>query len=253
MIIDTPKLSDIPALRVLWQESFGDSDEFLDLFFSTAFDTARSRCITVDRTIIAALYWLDCSFEEKRIAYIYAVATAKAYRGRGVCSALMEDTHRHAASLGYKGVILVPGSSELFRFYKKLGYTTCCYVSEFNCAASDVKAELRKLDAEEYARLRRVFLPKNGVVQENENIKFLQTQAAFYAGDGFLLAARCEKDTLYGVELLGDTEAAPFIVRTLGCAKGCFRAPGTDKPFAMYHALSEGSLSPPAYFGWAFD
>ena len=253
MIIDTPKLSDIPALRVLWQESFGDSDEFLDLFFSTAFDTERSRCITVDRTIVAALYWLDCLYKEKRIAYIYAVATAKAYRSRGLCSALMEDTHRHAASLGYEGVILVPGSSELFSFYKKLGYTTCCYVSEFNCAASEVKTELRQLNANEYAKLRRVFLPKNGVVQENENIKFLQTQAAFYAGGGFLLAARCEKDTLYGVELLGDTEAAPFIVRTLGCAKGCFRAPGTDKPFAMYHALSEGSLSPPAYFGWAFD
>ena len=253
MIIDTPKLSDLPALRVLWQDSFGDSDEFLDLFFSTAFDTERSRCITVDGTIVAALYWFDCSYEDKRIAYIYAVATAKAYRGRGLCSALMEDTHRHAASLGYESVILVPGSSELFRFYKKLGYTTCCYVSEFNCAASEAKTELRQLNANEYAKLRRVFLPKNGVVQENENIKFLQTQATFYAGDGFLLAARCEKDTLYGVELLGDTEAAPFIVRTLGCTEGRFRTPGTDKPFAMYHALSEGTSSPPTYFGWAFD
>ena len=253
MIIDTPKLSDLPALRGLWREAFGDSNQFLDLFFSTAFDIERSRCITVDGIIVSALYWFECSYEEKRIAYIYAVATAKAYRGRGFCSALMEDTHRHAASLGYEGVILVPGSSELFRFYEKLGYTTCGYVSEFNCSASVVKAELRQLDADEYAKLRRVFLPKGGVVQENENIKFLQTQATFYAGDGFLLAARREKDILYGIELLGDTEAAPFIVRALGCAEGHFRFPGTDKPFAMYRALSEGTLSPPAYFGWAFD
>ena len=253
MIIDTPKPSDLHSLRVLWREAFGDSEDFLDLFFSTAFDTERSRCVTVNGTIAAALYWFDCSYDEKRIAYLYAVATAKAHRGRGLCSALMEDMQRHAASLGYEGVILVPGSSELFRFYEKLGYKTCSYISEFTCPASLVKAELRQLAADEYARLRRAFLPKNGVVQENENIKFLQTQAAFYAGNGFLLAARREKDILYGVELLGDTEAAPFIVRALGCAEGRFRVPGTDKPFAMYCTLSDGTSSPPAYFGWAFD
>lgn len=253
MIIDAPMLSDIPALRALWQEAFGDSDEFLDLFFTTAFDTERSRCVTVDGAIAAALYWFECLYEGERIAYIYAVATAKEYRGRGFCSALMEDTHRHTASLGYKGSLLVPGSGALFHFYEKLGYTTCGFVSEFNCSASNVKAELRQLDADEYAKLRRFFLPRYGVVQENENLKFLQMQAAFYAGDGFLLAAKREGDTLYGVELLGDAEAAPSVVRAFGCAEGRFRVPGTDKPFAMYRALNDGRSSPPTYFGLAFD
>lgn len=253
MIINAPKLSDLFALRTLWQEAFGDGDDFLNLFFATAFDTERSRCVKVNGAIAAALYWFDCSYEGARIAYMYAVATAKAFRGRGFCSALMEDAHRHAASLGYEGVILVPGNRELFRFYERLGYATCGYVSEFSCLASDVKTELRELDAGEYARLRRAFLPKGGVVQENENLKFLQTQAAFYAGDGFLLAAKRDKDTLYGVELLGHTETAPSVVRTLGCDEGHFRTPGTDKPFAMYRALRDERSSPPEYFGLAFD
>jgi len=33
MVIDKPKLSDISDLRILWQEAFGDGDEYLDLFF----------------------------------------------------------------------------------------------------------------------------------------------------------------------------------------------------------------------------
>lgn len=253
MIIDTPKRSDVLSLKVLWQEAFGDSDEFVDSFFGAAFDTERAHCVTVDGAVAAALYWFDCSYKGKRIAYIYAVAVAKAYRDKGFGSALMKDTHRHLASLGYKGAILVPGNEELFRFYEKLGYTTCTYVSEFSCRASDVKTELRELDADEYTRLRRAFLPKDGVVQENENIKFLQTQAGFYAGDGFLLAARCEEDILCGVELLGNTEAAPSVVRAFGCVEGRFRIPGADKPFAMYRALSDGKISSPGYFGLAFD
>jgi len=199
------------------------------------------------------LYWFDCFFEEKKIAYIYAVATLKAYRGKGLCSSLMEDMHRHAAMLGYIGTILVPGSGTLFNFYEKLGYSTCSYISEFICSASDNTTELRKLDTHEYARLRRAFLPTNGVIQENENLRFLQAQAEFYLGNGFLMAARREKDKLNGIELLGDTKAAPSAVRSLGCTEGRFRAPGTDKPFAMYRALTEGTPSTPSYFGLAFD
>ena len=253
MTIDMPKLSDIPALRVLWQDAFGDSDDFLDSFFATAFDMKRARCVKEDGKIVAVLYWFDCAYNGERIAYVYAVTTAKACRGRGVCSALMDDVHRHMASLGYAGVVLVPCAEELFRFYERFGYSAFGGVSEFRCQASDEKTALREVDADEYAKLRRAFLPKDSVLQENENIKFLQTQAKLYAGDGFLLVASREKDTLYGVELLGDTAKAPSIVRALGCANGRFRTVGAEKPFAMYRNLGDKPLSPPAYFGLAFD
>ena len=253
MIIDAPKPVDIPALKALWQEAFGDSLEFLDVFEKTAFSVDRSRCVKLDGSIAAALYWFDCSYSGGRIAYIYAVATAKAYRGRGLCSALMENTHRHLASLGYGSAILVPGSRKLFGFYERIGYRTSCHISEFHCFASDAKAELRQIDVDEYAELRRRYLPKNGIAQENENLNFLQTQAAFYSGEGFLLTARREKDSLYGVELLGDTAAAPDIVRAFGCREGRFRTPGNGRPFAMYLPFGDGNPAPPEYFGLAFD
>lgn len=253
MIIDKPRAFQLPALRVLWKEAFGDSEAFLDAFWQTAFAMERCRCVTVGDTVASALYWFDCSYSEGRVAYLYAIATARSHRHQGLCRALMEETHRHLKALGYGVAVLVPGSRELFDFYQKIGYQFCSRISEFSCIASSESAELRAIGISEYAKLRRRFLPKDGIVQENENLEFLQTQAAFYAADGFLLAARQEKGILYGTELLGDTAAAPAIVRTLGCSEGRFRIPGTDMPFAMCFPLTDGVLTPPAYFGLAFD
>lgn len=256
MTIDAPKKSQIPKLRSLWQEAFGDTQDFLDDFWRTAFDTDRCRCVVTDGKVVAALYWFDCQYMKNRIAYVYAVATDEAYRGRGIGHELMENTHQHLAKLSYEGAILVPGSEGLFRFYEGMGYRTCSTIREFSCTTA-VKDEkevlLRSIDKTEYARLRRQMLPQDGVVQENENLDFLQTQAQLYAGPGFLLAARKEDDRILGVELLGNDAKAPEIVHALGCVQGTFRVPGEGKAFAMYHSLTDNTQPDPTYFGLAFD
>lgn len=253
MNIDAPSSAHIPQLRSLWKEAFGDTDEFLDIFERTAFSADRCRCVTENGDVVAALYFFNCSYSGERIAYLYAVATAKKYRGRGICRALMEDTHQHLEMLGYRAAILVPGSKELFDFYRKMGYEICSHIGEIRCFAADNGTTVRQIDSSEYAKLRRQFLPKNGVVQEEANLEFLKEQAAFYTGDRFLLAARSGKDTVYGLELLGDNDIAPEIVHSLGYSKGVFRVPEGDKPFAMYYPLGDENIVPPSYFGLAFD
>lgn len=96
MNIDVPQINQIPALRALWKEAFGDTDDFLDAFFSTAFRPNHCRLVTVDGHAAAVLYWFDCLHMDKPIAYIYAVATAKAYRGQGLCHKLMENAHQQS-------------------------------------------------------------------------------------------------------------------------------------------------------------
>ena len=255
MIIDAPNRSQIPELRSLWQEAFDDTEEVVDDFGRTAFHTDRCRCAVTDGKVAAALYWFDCLHMGRRIAYVYAVATAKAYRRQGIGHELMEDTHRHLEKLDYEGVILVPGSKELFRYYEGMGYRTCSTIREFSCTAVKGEEEvlLRSIDRTEYAQLRRQLLPQGGVVQENENLDFLQTQDMLYAGPSFLLAAEKDGDRLFGVELLGDETKAPEIVSALGCVQGTFRVPGEGKPFAMYRSLKESALPAPIYFGLAFD
>lgn len=252
MTIDTPSQAQIPQLRVLWQEAFGDSDAFLDTFFTTAYSPDRCRCLTMDGKMAAALYWFRCSYMGQPIAYIYAVATAKAFRGQGLCRMLMESTHAHLEELGYAGAVLVPGSESLFRLYAGFGYRVCSGICEIPTDPKDRNIPVRRVEPEVYARLRQELLPSGGVVQEGENLDFLQTQATLYAGPGFLLAARQEGSQLYGLELLGDTDAAPGILGTLDCQSGTFRVPG-DTPFAMYRPIGESILPMPKYFGLAFD
>ena len=112
---------------------------------------------------------------------------------------------------------------------------------------------LYEIDKNEYARLRKLLLPAGSVIQEKENLTFLENIAKFYIGHGFLLCAHGENPTLYVYELLGDKSHAPDIIHTLGFSDGIIRTPGNSRPFTMYHSLSNNASTLPNYFGFAFD
>lgn len=252
MKLDSPLPEHIPGLRRLWKLAFADTEEFLDTFFSTAFSPDRCRCITDGDTVTAALYWFRCECRGQQLAYLYAVATHPDHRRKGLCRALLADTHAHLAGLGYDGVVLVPQEESLRQFYEKAGYRNFGTLAEFPCTASSHTVPLHAIDREEYARLRRQYLPEGGVVQEGENLVFLETYARFYAGTGFLLAACADGEALRGLELLGNPSAAPEILRTLGFSQGVFRSPGGKAPFAMFRPLNAGTMTP-SYFALALD
>ena len=240
------------ALRNLWKEAFGDSDAFLDQFFLTGFQKDHCRIATVNGSLASALYWFDCEVEGQRIAYIYGVATAKEFRGKGACHLLLTDTHNHLKELGYHSVMLVPGNESLIHLYEGVEYEICTKISKLECSANDMGLALYEISSSEYASLRRDFLPKLGVLQEQKNLDFLETQAKFYTGKNILLCASIENENLYGIELLGNVDFAPGILHALGCKDGTFRTPGKDMPFAMFHPLTEDAIEP-GYFGFAFD
>lgn len=250
MIIKAPKKEEIPQLRRLWQEAFGDTDAFLDGFFSTAFAPDRCRCAVENGQVKAALYWFSCESDGQPLAYIYAVATAKRFRGQGICRKLMEDTHNHLKSVGYAGALLVPGDSELRSMYRAMGYADMTGVKRFSCEAG-APIPLESIDGAQYAALRRALLPPNPVLQEGENLRFLQTMAHFYRGEDFLFCAVQEADRLTALELLGNERAAPGIVAALGCKEGAFTVPG-EEPFAMGIAFTP-DFRKPEYFAFAFN
>lgn len=249
MIIDKPTSTE--PLRQLWKQAFGDTDAFLNTFFAFGFSTERCRQLSVDGKVAAALYWFDCAFNGKKISYLYAVATDEAYRNRGLCRLLMEDTHRHLKGLGYAGALLVPGNAGLFAFYKKLGYRTCSSVSEFTCKA-DGAASLKSIRIDDYFHRRKSYLPAGSVELGDNMLNFLCEQYFFYEGKDFLLCATAEGDTLVVSELLGNISAAPGIVAAMGKKQGRFRTPGNDKPFGMYYPLTY-SQDKPSYFALALD
>lgn len=248
MTIDHPRQQDLPVLRSLWKEAFGDTDSFLNGFFQTGYAPERCRCLYLQDTPVAVLYWFDCLWEEKKLAYIYAVATDKAFRGRGLCSSLMEDTHRHLRACGYAGAILVPGSEKLFSLYAKHGYKCCCPMKKVNAAPACTAVLLQRVSAKEYEKRRRRLLPRGGVLQEGPILEYLATFTQLLAGENVLVSISREEDTLYFQEFLGDPSALPGVIAGLGGREGVLRLPGGDTPWAMYLPL-DGTQALPSYFG----
>lgn len=238
---------DRPALTALWQEGFGDPVSFIDLFLESGFAPERSRVAEEDGELCAMLYWFDCELGEERYAYIYAVATAGMHQGRGIASRLMEDVHRHLAQSGYDGAILSPGSASLFRFYGRMGYETVGHISEQEYSAGAPLA-VRPLESEEYGRLRRQFLPPNGVRQEGENLSYLSRFAAFYAGEGFVAAVTGSSVA----EFLGDPAKIPGFLGALGLKTARVRRPGMGRPLVMGLHFRKPEF-PALYFGFPFD
>lgn len=251
MIIKPPEQEHIPQLRSLWQEAFGDTDAFLDGFFQAGFAPHRCRCVMDRGQVSAALYWFSCQCGGQPLAYIYAVATGKAFRGQGLCRKLMADTHDHLKALGYAGALLVPGDPGLRRMYRDMGYGNMTGIKRFSCAAGE-PIPLEAINAVRYAALRRKKLPENAVLQEGENLRFLETMAQFYRGEDILLCAVKDGDRLIIPELLGDPAAAPGIVAALGCKEGVFSVPGEGEPFAMGIAFTQ-DFRKPSHFAFAFD
>ena len=248
MTIDAPKNEQIGQLRRLWREAFGDTEIFLDSFFSIAFSTDRCRYVTEDGRVTAALYWFDCDCRGEKLAYLYAVATAKDCRGRGLCRRLMEHTHAHLERLGYTRTILVPADEALRQMYGKMGYLPGTTVTEFTCPAEEMPVALKMLTAEEFAQRRREMLPEGGVDQTGPLTELLADQCGLFGGEDFLAAAWTEDGVLHAEEFLGNRDIAPGIVKALGAGRGVFRAPGEDKPFAMYRPLKT-CCPKPEYFG----
>ncbi len=244
--------ADITALRNIWQQAFGDTEETLDAFFATGFSEERCHYVCREGKPVSALYWFDCTLSGHKLAYLYAVATEENHRGKGLARQLMTETHRILREKGYAGAVLVPGTKELFAMYETLGYRTVSQITEFTAQRGSAPVSLKQIDADRYAQLRKAYLPAGGVVQEGATLDFLQTQTRFYEGTDLLLAASQEGQMLTAQELLGSTNAAPGILCTLSIPQGRFRTPGDDRDFAMLFPLRE-DCPVPAYFGLAMD
>jgi predicted GNAT family N-acyltransferase len=252
MNFEHPGKQQIPQLLQLWKDVFGEYDGFWELFLDTAFQPDHCRCITENNQVVAGLYWFDCICGSDKIAYVYAVVTDPAHRGRGLCRKLMADVHSLLTQQGYAGVMLVPAEEGLREMYRKMGYEDCTRIGSLSCNAGVSPVQIRNIGIEEYAALRRQLLPEGSVLQEGVQLPFLAAQAQLFAGADFLLAAYLDGEKLHGMELLGNSAAAPGILRALGCETGIFQIPGEEKPFAMIHKLQKNAATP-KYFGLAFE
>lgn len=252
MNFDFPTREQIPQLRGLWKEAFGDTDAFLDAFFEHGFSHTRCRCISEKGRVVSVLYWFEVMYHGQRFAYLYAVATAISHRGKGMFAALLADAKNVLVSQGFDGILLVPENESLCRMYEKFGFTPCTTVESCEVPAGDVPAAVTGIGAETFAERRRRMLPEGGVLQEGDTLRFLASQYHFWAGADWLAVGQVYDGKLVCQEFLGDRNAISGLVRALGASVGKVRMPGNTGHFAWFLPL-RGGCDRPAYFALALD
>lgn len=268
--IGPSQASDIPALKTLWKQAFDDEDAFIDLFFREAYVPAGLFVLREDGRPVSMAAWFSMTFCRDRrgwpTAYVYAVATDEAARGRGYCRRLLDYMAGALSAIGIECLCLVPGSGELFDFYEKLGFsrgltneTRQFMVSETDCAATAIEAPV-------YLTVREDFLAEMPYVSYPVPVLEYQKKAARLAGgDLFLLedgaqtgcaCASVQNGTAVLHELLwpGEPErGAALVCRALGVCRAQVRTPGTARDFAMVRWLRKPPIPAEGYLGLAFD
>ena len=117
------------AAVALWNEAFGDSEEYIRFFHA---NHDRCTCLTLCESdeLQSALYLIDGELCGEKGYYLFAAATFKKYRGKGSMAHLLKEAERFAVQNGKSFIALVPAEPSLFGYYSRFGYKTAFYAEK---------------------------------------------------------------------------------------------------------------------------
>lgn len=153
MHISKPQGKTADDLVYLWQQAFGDSEEYIRSFMDASFYRG---CVVMesDDRVVAAVH-LTCPTDDDRFVYGYAVATLKGYQGKGICRMLHESIFA-ACREKYATYAVHPANVSLVSFYEKLGMKISTYRYFSNVEGDGGKYTF--ISPREYCEMRRMFL-----------------------------------------------------------------------------------------------
>ncbi len=140
----------IPVMKQLWREAFGDSEEFIDTFFTKFYRPSRAFLAFEDGELVSMLYYMDvkakCGKKRLKTAYLYGVATKLSERRRGHFRLLHNAFLDEVKNKRYDAVLVMPADDTLFGFYKDFGYTVSLKRFEYRLLTQELE---EVFDAEE--------------------------------------------------------------------------------------------------------
>lgn len=115
--------------RELWKLCFGDSDDFLDLYFSRKYSDDINSCIVCDGKIVSALqripYDMNFKGDVIKASYISGACTHPDFRSQGLMRKLLAQAHRRMYTDGIGLAMLIPAEESLKDYYARSGYSVC--------------------------------------------------------------------------------------------------------------------------------
>ena len=126
MNITSATQKDKANIIALWQQAFGDDEEYISHFLDYAFNNANILLIKENDILISMLTLIPAVIKTSSIdisaLYIYAVATDKEYRGKGYCRKLLSYAEDIAKEQNISALFLIAETKNLTTFYKKFGF-----------------------------------------------------------------------------------------------------------------------------------
>lgn len=254
-------------LYELWYEAFGDSKEYIDTFFASFQPEEITHTLTIERDVVSVLYALPQTLyiggRKYKAAYIYAVATATAYRGRGYMRKLMKRVEQTLLSRGFEFIYLLPATSRLREYYSLSGFETCSYRKQENMLLSFKKSSLSCCEISSPDVLLRFFdntkermspcvLPSLSMLKVNLDNSVMQGGGAYMLVNGnepvaVAFIVKKESETIVTDIFLHDKALYPAIAdalcRSLGVERITLLVPGEGAPSCMARIISEGLRS----------
>lgn len=236
-----------PAARRLYLEAFPDeSPAFLDALFAKGFPqhlVAMGDGGKLVSMLFALPYPIRTETGKTDALYLYAVATAKEYRGKGYAKRLLCEV----ASRG-KPVFLRPLSPSLFDFYKTAGFTPFSpykvQTGEVRDADREATVGIQRLSPTAYLSLRdtRLAKPYCRMSEDFLSLAYLGGGAVGAYGRFIALFER-QGDTVLFKEWFGNLDDAPRAAAFLGAARYEVRYPDEGgTPFGVGIGIPEGTI-----------
>lgn len=244
----------------IWNEAFDDPCEAVMKYL----EKILKYCIVFEENgrAVGMLFLLPVKCGEDRGRYVYAVATEKSARRRGISTALIDYAKKFIEENGEKFLVLVPQEEDLVNFYAKRGFSELSRMTTAEadglCAAEEA-VFVRKLTAEEYFKTRRAYLHKAELIEWDADM--LEFAKDMYGGEFTELKERTgaaayafSVQTARGIclkELLSENpkRSAALFKRHFGAKNLTYNDFHGGKVFAMTYPRADGKR----YFNIALD
>lgn len=226
--------ADMPQLMQMWRACFDDTAEGTSHIFTHLQKPEHMLVLADGAGPAAMLSMLDFALETPmgahKAAYLYGVATSPQKQGKGLGSALLDETVVFLRDNGYACAVLVPASESLFGYYGKRGYTTAFYIKKAEVAAAEIGAgdifSLEPLDAAGLASLRDAAHRDSMMFArwDEKYLDYVVRESIFYGGgafaftvDGAKICAVCHKSggTVYVKELTATPQTLAAALRSI--------------------------------------
>ena len=267
-VIRKIQASDLPALRRLWAETFGDPEELIDAFFrllpgmGTGLAAVEAGRVLGAAYAITGLELFSAEGQKRPFGYLYAVAVDEAARHRGLGRALSRACADEAKALGCAFFCTQPAEPSLFDWYGEILDLRCALRRRQERLPAREAAPSMALSPTDYRFWRRQLLWGKTHVRLGDSALLFQHSlckscgGGFYAvGDGGAAAYR-DGETCVVRELLCPPDAdrrslAASLAAALGAKEALLCT--ADPAGAPYIAAEDGAFPPDCQWNLSFD